>query len=278
VSILFLLYPEWQGSGRAPAVQQGALTIARELLPESHFLIVDSPDEEQLTREHGVVGLSSLAPRFRETLGRIRTAAPDAITTIGGTCGVEAAPVAYLNERYDGDLAVVWFDAHGDLNTPGSSPSGHFHGMVLRTMLGEGPEEYVREMERPLEPAQIFLAGTRDLDPSEREFIEGSGIFVTPPDDFAVPQRLVDEIRLRGFRQVYLHLDLDALDPADFPDTLIPTAGGPPLRHVRAMMESLTRAFTVVGASIVEYVHGSDASLRVVDELLATAGVKTLTR
>jgi arginase len=278
VSTLFLLYPEWQGSGRAPAVQQGALTIARELLPERHFLIVDSPDEEQLTREDGVMGLSSIASRFRDTLAGIRTAAPDAIITIGGTCGVEAAPVAYLNERYEGDLAVIWFDAHGDLNTPGSSPSGHFHGMVLRTMLGDGPEAYIRELERPLEPAQIFLAGTRDLDPPEMEFIGGSDISVTPPEDFAVPQRLVDEIRVRGFRQVYLHFDLDALDPADFPDTLIPTAGGPPLRHVRAMVESLTRTFTVVGASIVEYVHGSAASLRVVDELLAAAGVKTLTR
>jgi arginase len=50
------------------------------------------------------------------------------VVTVGGTCGVEAAPVAYLNERYAGDLAIVWFDAHGDLNAPDTSPSGHFHG------------------------------------------------------------------------------------------------------------------------------------------------------
>jgi arginase len=278
VTPLFVLYPEWQGSGSAAAVQHGALMIASELLSETHFLIVDSPDEERLEREQGVIGLSSIAPRFRETLGRIRTAAPDVIITIGGTCGVEAAPVAYLNERYEGDLAVIWFDAHGDLNTPASSPSGHFHGMVLRTLLGEGPDAFVQELRRPLDPAQVFLAGTRDLDPPEREFVARAGIAVTTPEAFTDPQRLIEEIRSRDFRNVYLHLDLDALDPTEFRDTLIPTPGGPSFAHVRAMMEALAGTFSVAGSSVVEYVHGSDASLRLIDALLATSGTMKLTR
>ncbi len=270
---LFLLYPEWQGSGTSPAVQHGALTIAGVLFPETHFLVVDSPDEETLERADGVVGLQSIAPRFRETVGRIRAAAPDAIVTVGGTCGVEAAPIAYLNERYDGNLAVVWLDAHGDLNTPESSPSGHFHGMVLRTLLGDGPAEYVVELRRPLRPAQVFLAATRDLDPPERDFVEQAGISVTPPDAFADAERLVDEIRSRGFTCAYVHLDLDALNPLDFPDTLIPTAGGPELDLVRTMIGTLSRSLTLVGASVVEYIHGSARSLRVVHELLASNGL-----
>ena len=271
---LFLLYPEWQGSGKSPAVQQGALTIARELFSDTHFLIVDSPDEERLERAEGVVGLGSIAPRFQETIARIRAAAPDIIVTIGGTCGVEAAPLAYLNERYDGDLAIVWLDAHGDLNTPGSSPSGHFHGMILRTLLGDGPEQYVRELRRPLQPAQIFLAATRDLDAPEREFVAETRISITPPDDFATPQRFVDQIRSRGFSHAYIHLDLDALNPDEFPDTLIPTGGGPAVDLVRSTIAALAGAFTVVGASIVEYVHGNERSLRVVDQLLASSGLR----
>jgi arginase len=274
VTTLFLLYPEWQGSGRSPAVQQGALTIARELLPETHFLIVDSPDEERLDRQHGVIGLRSIAARFRDTLARVRTAAPDAILTVGGTCGVEAAPVAYLNERYEGDLAVVWLDAHGDLNTPASSPSGHFHGMVLRTLLGEGPDEYVRELQRPLDPSQIFLAATRDLDPPEREFVADAGLWVTPPEALADPAPLVDEIRSRGFTRIYLHLDLDALDPTEFRQTLIPTPGGPALNDVRRVMQVLAGSLEVAGASIVEYVHGGEASLQIVGSLLATSGLR----
>lgn len=256
-------------------MQHGALTIARELFPDTDFLNVESPAEETLHRDGGVIGLRSIAPRFRDAIARLRSAAPDRILTIGGTCGVEAAPVGYLNERYEGDLAVVWLDAHGDLNTPDSSPSGHFHGMVLRTLLGEGPDEYVGELQRPLRPAQVFLAATRDLDPPEREFIARAGISITPPESLATPQLLVERIRSRGLTRAYLHLDLDALNPAEFPDTLMQTPGGPALADVRHVMQALAGAFDVVGASIVEYVHRSDESLRTLEALLATSGVRS---
>src|SRR6476659_3005821 len=120
----------------------------------------------------GVLGLSTIAPRFQNTIRDLRERNPCRILIVGGTCGAEVAPIGYLNEKYDGDLAVIWLDAHEDLNTPASSPSGHFHGMALRTLLGEGPDEYVSFLSRPLTPAQVFLAGSRDLDLPERVFIE----------------------------------------------------------------------------------------------------------
>ena len=274
MATLFLLYPEWQGSGKSPIVQQGALTIARELFPDTDFLVVDSPAEERLERTDGVVGLHSIAPRFQETIRRIRQAAPEAIVTIGGTCGVEAAPIAYLNERYESDLAVIWFDAHGDLNTPSSSPSGNFHGMVLRTLLGEGPDQYVGELRRPLRPAQVFLAATRDLDPPEHDYVARARIAVTPPQALTTPERLVDEIRMRGFSRAYVHLDLDALDPREFPHTLVPTEGGPAIDVLHNTIRAIASALSIVGASIVEYVHGDADSLRVVDQLLASTSMK----
>jgi arginase len=186
---------------------------------------------------------------------------------------VEAAPVAYLNERYAGDLAVVWLDAHGDLNTPGTSPSGNFHGMVLRTLLGDGPAAFVGEFKRRLHPRQVFLASTRDLDPAERDFIVDAGISVTLPGRLSDPAGLVGQIAAAGFRHVYVHLDLDALDPATFGDTLIPTPGGPPLPAVADAIAALAREFAVVGASVLEYVHGSDASLQVVRDLVVRTGL-----
>jgi arginase len=272
-AVLYLLYPEWQGSGRSPAVQQGAITIARELFPDTVFLTIDSPDDETLARIDGVNGLSSIGPRFRKAMARLRAEAADRILTIGGTCGVEAAPIGYLNERYGGDLAVVWLDAHGDLNTPESSPSGNFHGMILRTLLGEGPAEYVSELRRPLAPAQVFLAGTRDLDPPEMEFIAQQGIAGTPPNQFCEPLALVEKIKGRGFSHVYLHLDLDALNPDDFPDTLMRTPGGPGLPEVCDMIRALSSGLEVVGFSVVEYIHGSDASLDALRKLVASTGL-----
>jgi arginase len=267
MATLCLLYPEWQGSGKSPAVHDGALAVARQLFRDSDVLLIDSPQQEQLRRERGVIGLHSVAPRFRDAIAQLRDEAPDRILTIGGTCGVEAAPVGYLNERYAGDLAVVWLDAHGDLNTPESSPSGHFHGMILRTLLGEGPGEFVGELRRPLTPQQVFLAATRDLDPPEEEFIAAAGISVTPPAGIARHQAFVERIRARGFTRVYVHLDLDALDPNEFPATLIPTAGGPALSDVSALLRTLAASFEIAGASIVEYVDRGDEPLRRLEEL-----------
>jgi arginase len=268
-SLEYLLYPEWQGYGVDASVYHGALAVADALFPGAAFTRIESPLDEALTAEGGVVGLSSIASRFRATLAGLRASAPDRVVTVGGTCGVEAAPVAYLNERYLGDLAVVWFDAHGDLNSPATSPSGHFHGMVLRTLLGDGPQEYVRELRRPLSPAQIFLAGTRDLDPDEATYIREAGISVTPPEAFADPLSVADAVRARGFSHVYLHLDMDCFRPDEFPDTLMRTAGGPSLGSVSAVMRELRAAFDVAGFSLVEYVDRGVGSLAKLRALLA---------
>src|SRR4029078_8119073 len=126
--------------------------LAAELLSGAPDVTVDVPEHEHLDCVEGVLGLASIAARFAGTLPEPRRRAPDRILSIGGTCGTELAPVAYLNERWGGRMAVLWLDAHADLNPPASSPSGHFHGMVLRTLLGDGPRELTAELHRPLIP------------------------------------------------------------------------------------------------------------------------------
>lgn len=252
-SELSLLYPEWQSYGENALVHAGSLEIVRSLFKETDFLQIPVPQEERLHRTNGVLGLSSIAPRFRETIRKLQTEAPAKIFMIGGTCGVEVAPVGYLNDRYRGDLGVVWFDAHGDLNTPESSPSGHFHGMALRTLLGDGPVEYTGELQRFLRPQQVFLAGTRDLDPPEVAYCSEVAISISPSEEFVTPEILVRIIRERGFKHVYLHLDLDVLNPESFPNSLMPTRGGPSIAEVHTMLKALSDNFEVVGFSIVEY-------------------------
>jgi len=266
---VYLLYPEWQGYGVDAAVHHGAHLMARTLIPDVVFTTINSPLDESLAVAEGVLGLSSISARFTAALTALRGAAPDVVVTVGGTCGVEAAPVAYLNERYDGDLAVVWFDAHADINSPATSPSGHFHGMVLRTLLGEGPPEYVRELRRVLEPRQIFLAGTRDVDPDESTYIREHGISVTAPDAFADPSAVAAAVREAGFRHLYLHVDVDCFRPDEFPDTLMRTPGGPSLASVRRTIGELRRVCHVAGSSFVEYVDRGGGSVDALRTLVA---------
>lgn len=269
---LSLLLAEWQGYGLDSSVAAGARAIA-DLFGRQHFVEIEAPDPEALAVEDGVLGLSSIAARAARALDAIRARRPSRIFTAGGTCGVELAPVAYLNERYRGDLAVVWFDAHADLNTPQTSPSGHFHGMILRTLLGAGPASLVSLLPRRLAPNQIILAGARDLDRDEATFISDAAVSLLTPADLLVPDRIAGRVRAAGFTKLYVHLDLDVIDPADFPDSLVHAPGGVSMDDITDTVRDLARAFDVVGFSTVEFRPRSANAATRVRHLLSRCGV-----
>ena len=255
VNDLSLLLPEWQGYGLDASVAHGARGIAA-LFPAGTFVEVEAPDRESLTVEDGVLGLSSIAARLGPALDAIRARQPARIFTIGGTCGVELAPVSYLNDRYRGDLAVVWLDAHADLNTPQSSPSS------------------VRQLPRTLVPQQVVLAGARDLDRPEADFASDAAIARFSPADLLVPDRITGRIRAAGFTKVYIHLDLDVIDPIEFPDSLVHAAHGISLETAAESVRSLASSFDAVGFSVVECrPRSADAPLRV-RRLLDRCGIE----
>jgi len=259
---MWLVLPEWQGFGLSDLPARGARELARHLFDGRDVVTIDVPDEEALSVDGGVLGLAALGPRLAETRTAIHACGPDRIFTIGATCGVEVAPIAYLNQKYDSDLAVLWLDAHADLNTPASSPSGHFHGMVLRTLLGDGPAALVQQIPRPLTPGQIYLVGARDLDPPEADFIRGAGIRTAGLEAFSDPVQFARDVRQAGFGRIYLHLDLDVVNPEDFASSLMRTPGGPSLDDVAALVCQLTEQCDIAGASVVEFCerHHEDAN------------------
>jgi len=250
---MWLVLPEWQGYGLSSAPARGARELARHLFDGREVVTIEAPDEEALSLDGGVLGLASLAARLAETRTAIQAGAPDRIFTVGATCGVEVAPIAYLNQKYGGDLAVLWLDAHADLNTPASSPSGHFHGMVLRTLLGDGPAELTDQIPRPLTPSQVCLVGARDLDPPEAELVLSAGIRTAGLEAFEDPVQFAREVRGAGFERIYLHLDLDVVNPDDFASSLMRTPGGPSLDDVAALVCQLTEQCDIAGASVVEF-------------------------
>ena len=269
---LSLLLPEWQGYAVDALVADAARALARSI-SDASFVEVDTPMAEPLALEDGVVGLTALARQAARTLETIRAQQPSRIFMIGGTCAAELGPVAYLNARYRGDLAVIWLDAHGDLNTPATSPSAHFHGMVLRTLLGAGPAPLVQLIPRPLSPNQIILAGVRDLDRDEILFASDAAVSRFAPADLLVPDRVSGRVRAQGFTKVYVHLDLDVLDPAEFPDSLMQTPGGPTVDQVVDTIRHLDASFDVVGFSVVEFRLRSADALARAERLIARCGI-----
>ncbi|MFI8832807.1 arginase family protein [Streptomyces afghaniensis] len=171
--------------------------------------------------------------------------------TIGGDCAVDLAPVEAALSAYGDRLTVVWFDAHGDLNTPQSSPSGAFHGMVLRALIGDGPEGL--RPARSLSADRVVLAGARSLDPGEQDLVKSRGIRHVGAEQLTEPGPLLAAVRATGAEAVYLHIDLDVLDPTVFPAVGTPEPGGVGVEELVGAVRALTDEFALAGLALTEY-------------------------
>ena len=247
-----LLFPQWQGSGYSERARLriGAQVWAGLVPPETEVLRV-SGDAGPLAS--GVRAWAELTEQAHRARNLIAERQPERVVTFGGDCGVALVPAGYLNAQHS-DLALLWLDAHADLNTPESSPSGAFHGMVLRALLGEGDAKLINYAEKPFMPEQVFLLGARDLDPPEQARANAARLKHFKAAELSRrPETLKDALELRGFKKLYLHFDLDALDPSEDVPTCYPTPGGFRLAEVSRLLETLNKAFELVGLSVTEY-------------------------
>jgi arginase family enzyme len=154
---------------------------------------------------------------------------PERPLILGGCCCSHVGAVEGLAARH-GRVAVVWVDAHGDLNTPETSPSGNEWGMPLRMLLDSGA----------VDAEDVALVGVRDLDPPEREFIHASGLHTG--------KHAVDRA-LSGVDGVYVAIDFDGLDEGEVA-SFMPVAGGIPLAEAEELLRGIARSATVVGAGL----------------------------
>ncbi|WP_433325147.1 arginase family protein [Spirillospora sp. CA-294931] len=235
-----LCVPQWQGSAsaKAPRLAEGARTAAALVPADARVTVpVLEAGGENLT---GTRALDVLVENHRLTRAA-HAAIDDAVITVGGDCGVDLAPIAAARARYGDRLTVLWIDAHPDLFTPATLPSGAFHGMVLRTLLGDGPAELVPA--EPLAPEQVRYAGLRTGEPSEYEYLEKAGLRRHGVDDL--------EAVLDGLTgPVYAHIDLDVLDPSEFGSTCYPVPDGP---SVARLADLVSRVDGLVGAALTEH-------------------------
>jgi arginase len=174
---------------------------------------------------------------------------------VSGGCLVAVGVVTGL-QRTGRELRVVWIDAHGDFNTPESTPSGYWDGMALAAVCGRSLPEVYKSVElRPIHFRDIVHLAGRCFDPPEVEDFERLHLSVIP----AAAVGSEDCLRLLADRaggaaakhDLYLHVDLDGLDPRDAPAVHFPCPGGPPLAAVLACCAALQRpaAMTLATAS-----------------------------
>ena len=246
----FVVVPQWQGSGssRAMRLVDGAEAIRGDL-PAASTRLVDVPLESGDARGTDIARFGSLlavTERMTELLAD--TPYDDWVLTIGGDCGVEIAAIDHARSRHD-DLAVVWFDAHPDLNSVEESESHAFTGMVLRALTGDGEAG----LTGGLSPSRIVLAGTRALDLGEELYIAAENIPVLGVEALGDPAALVAAVTATGATSVYVHIDLDVLDPSQLLGLGSPVPFGLETAALVELIRALKQSFTLAGAGITEF-------------------------
>lgn len=254
---VFLLMPEWQGSSSSRAMQlaDGAAAL-REDLPASATREVEVPLEAGDSMGTPVARLSSVL-QARDSARSAIAEAEGPVITLGGDCasslaGLEAAAAA-------GRTAVLWFDAHPDLQDPSTSPSGSASGMVLRHALGGGCPDLAART--PIAPELLTLVGTRARDPEEDEEIARLGIETihaadgmnAEPFTESVRSRVVSLVDEHGADRLYVHIDLDVLDPAEFSSVHAPEPFGLTVAQLTGAIRAAVAELPLAAAAICEF-------------------------
>jgi arginase len=164
--------------------------------------------------------------------------------------------------RHEPDVRVLWLDAHGDFNSPDTTPSDFLGGMCLGAACGRWDAGFAPA----LEPSRVLMCGVRDLDPGERVLVETAGVPVARPSEVGA--------RLRGL-PVYVHLDVDVLDPAILPSQF-PVDHGLSDTGLRTLLGDVKRDCDVVGAEITAFEAPEDPAERVRRTELVAGIVRSL--
>ena len=219
---------------------------------------IETVERDTLTGQPGMGFLPQVVAACEHVYqaGRQAMAAGDVPLVVGGDHSIAIGTVGGVSHEHR--TGVLWIDAHGDFNTPETSPSGNLHGMPLAALCGHGAPELVH-LGRPgpkLQPEDVVLFGVRDLDPGEQELIQSTGVAVST-------MRQIDERglaplarealeRLDHVDRIHVSLDMDSIDPQEAPGVGTQVPGGLSYREGHLLMELLAEDGRVGSVDVVE--------------------------
>lgn len=172
--------------------------------------------------------------------------------------GTVSGIAAYYREK-NADIGLIWFDAHGDMNLPGTSPSGNIHGMPLAHLLGHGDKELssILDQHPAVKAENVVLIGIRDIDDHERKLIRSSGVTaftMRDIDELGMTHVCHEALRIVNADTAGFHIsfDVDGCDPSVIPGsgTLVP--GGVSYREAHQLLENCADTGRMTSMEVVE--------------------------
>src|SRR5581483_636552 len=240
-------------------------------------LVVPDADAPVPTGPRNLRALAALARTIRDSVG----AALDGgllPLLLGGDHSVSLGSVAASATR--APVGVLWFDAHGDFNTPETSPSGNVYGMVLAILAGLGPAPLVECVTTPVPGSRIAIIGARALDPGERKNLRDAGVAVYTTEAIRAfgPEQAVERaiagLVAAGAERLHVSFDLDVLDPSVAPGVWTRAHDGFTLEEARAALRAVANSRRLMALDVTELFPARDrdgATARAALSLIKTA-------
>src|SRR5690625_4719277 len=177
---------------------------------------------------------------------------------LGGDHSISIGSIAGIAKHYE-NLGVIWYDAHGDLNTDKTTPSGNIHGMPLAASLGMGHSQLTDILfeGQKIKPENVVLIGIRELDEAEKDFIKELNIKTyTMHEVDRLGMATVMEETMEYLKErtdgIHLSFDLDGIDPSEAPGVGTPVLGGATYRESHLALEMLAESGLISSAEFVE--------------------------
>lgn len=178
---------------------------------------------------------------------------------LGGDHSIAAGSIAGVLENNAESLGVVYIDAHADMNTPETSPTGNIHGMPLAICMGLGPKSLTELMPCKLDSSRLLMLGTRSVDPGEAQLIASNNIdslssdFILTHTIDDIERHFQEFIKRNGITTLHVSFDIDVIDPSEAPGTGVPEPCGISKEQALALLDMLLRSQKVRSIDLVEY-------------------------
>ncbi|WP_458415152.1 arginase [Schinkia sp. CFF1] len=223
-------------------------------------IVIKRPPRKEIMMDTNLKNLKEVADASEKLAAKVDEAikANHFPLMLGGDHSIAIGSIAGIAKHYK-NLGVIWYDAHGDLNTAETSPSGNIHGMPLAICLGIGHPDLINiaGYSPKVKPENVVIIGARSLDDGEKKLIRDKGIRVYTMHEIdrmgmtAVMEETISYLSART-DGVHLSLDLDGLDPSDAPGVGTPVMGGLSYRESHLAMEMLAESEIITSAEFVE--------------------------
>lgn len=266
VSTIRLIYPQWQGGMvdhwmpdiPAEDASRGyylGAQLLNFLAPESSQETIEIPvslDINDRQTDKGVSARRVILKQTKAALEKLCETNPEKIVTLGGECSVSVVPFTFLAGKYPDDVAIVWIDAHPDVNLPYDNYKG-YHPMALTACLGMGDEEIIRTLPGRYDASRALIVGVRSWDDGMKERQKELGIKGLSPEEVAEDSSAILEwLKSTGVSKVVIHFDLDVLDPAEIIAGVGVEPDGMKINEVVRVINDIASEYDLVGLTVAE--------------------------